>query len=455
MRRVAVTMPLLLLGLACVESRNRPTVPVFGDLAVLSDPAGAVIFLDGRRLEGVTPDTLAELAAGRHALELQLESGRDEFFLWRDSVDVPEEGLGTVDAPLEGGCGRDCPFQIDAGRIVCRLNTLGDTCAGAFFSDQVALQWPGAEGDYAAGGRLLAAAILGTDAGPRAGDTMATLVFRQSWTGRRPVRIQTSGSCQVVRRRYWATSLLRPAPLLGLEVQETLVAVDSATVRDLLFVHYRVENVSDDPRYRRIYPEIPAGGYTFESLYLGFGFDIDVGVASDDLGSFDPDLRLGFVYDADFLDAGLGDRADRPALVGLVTIEPPDGATERTLTLWRSGDDWDDGLRTDFAWRVLAGRLRGGDPIEDHPAPELGFLSDVPDDYRLTEAHGPLTLQPGAAVEFTVGLLLAEPAAGTFTPGQVVAPGDPLDPDRAVLQVAESLRELARVAPELWERYRP
>lgn len=439
----------------CVESRSRPTVPVFGDLAVSSDPEGARISVDGRDVGLITPDTLADAGAGGHLLDLRLETGPLEAFSWEDSVEVPEESLDSVDAALEGGCGRDCPFRIDKGRIVCRLNGLGDTCASAFFTDVPGLQWPGTTGRYAAGGRLMAAGILGADAGALAGDTMATLVYRQSWVGRSPVHQSGSTRRQITRLDYWATSLLRPAPLLGLGVQEQAVAVDSASARDILFLHFRVRNVSGDPRYRRLYPEVPAGGYTFDQLYLGFGLDADVGNADDDLGTFDPARNLAFMYDADFQDAALGSRSNRPGMVGLATIEPPAGADRRTLTLWPSADDWDDGLAVGFAWRLLAGKLGAGDPIADHPDPEIGFVSGTPDDYRMAEAYGPLTLKPGDAVDLTVAILMAEPVADTFTPGELVRPGDPTVAGRRILQIAGTLRDLASRAPDLWTRYEP
>jgi hypothetical protein len=240
-----------------------------------------------------------------------------------------------------------------------------------------------------------------------------------------------------------------------LSVSQTLIAVDSTTVEDVIFVQYEIKNVSDDERYRRFYPWIPEEGYTYESLYVGFGFDVDVGEAVNDFGTFDPALGLSFMYDAFFRDETLGDYSDRPALVGLVTVQPPAGATERTHTLWRHSDDWDDGDRHDFAWRVLAGRLAPGDPIQDHPSPVIGYQGSEPDDYRLTEAFGPLRLAPGETMTYAVAIIIAEPVPGTFTSGIRVSPGDPTDSNRQILDIAANLRALAAQVPALWDRYRP
>jgi hypothetical protein len=73
----------------------------------------------------------------------------------------------------------------------------------------------------------------------------------------------------------------------------------------------------------------------------------------------------------------------------------------------------------------------------------------------MAQAYGPLTLKPGEAVNLTIAIILAEPVAGTFTPGELVRPGDPTDTSRRILQIAGSLRDRAARAPELWGRYRP
>ncbi len=200
---------------------------------------------------------------------------------------------------------------------------------------------------------------------------------------------------------------------------------------------------------------MPEGGYTVESLYIGFGLDADVGSSQDDLGSFDPELDLSFLYDATFQDAALGEDANRPALVGLVTVQPPAGAPERRFTVWPREADWDDPLRHGLGWRLLAGALTGADPLSDHPAGEIGHTSDDPDDYRVIETHGPLSLAPGESIGLTVALLLARPVPDSFIPGELVPAGDPLNPNRSIINVAADLRALAAQAPELWERYRP
>lgn len=428
-----------------------------GDLAITSDPTGASITVDGESFPNTTPDTLVGVPTGTREVELKLDAGSSQIFRWSAEVVVPDEGLGTVDAALQGGCGRDCPFVLERGRVICRFNNFGDTCASTFFGGGIpALQWPGVVGgDYGAGGRLLIAAILGSDAGNQAGDTSATQAFRQAWIGRQAVETDVAGLVETVKLDYWGTALFLGNSLLGLSVEQTIFAVDSAGAEDILFIHYKVTNVTGDPRYQALYPGITGAGYTLEAVFLGFGLDADIGTPSDDLGTFDPDLGVGFIYDADFRDSELGSDADQPALVGVLTVEPPSGATERTRTLWRAVDDWDDGTRHDRAWRILAGQLGAGDAISDHPHPDYGFFSDEPNDYRVTEAHGPLTLAPGESAELTVALIFARPVPGTFSPGVQVVPGDPTSSGRNILAIAADLLSLAADAPALWARYRP
>lgn len=451
-----VTLWVVVVTLGCFDDRSRPTVPVFGDLLIRSDPEGAEIVIDSRSIGQTTPDEVAGIPAGRHEIQLILVAGPAERFSWEDTVTVPEERTDTLDAALEGGCGSECPFLLDQNRVRCRTTGRGDTCASVFYASVEALTWPGADGgSYGAGGRLILAGILGADAGGAAGDTVATELYAPAWLGRAPVEIVRSGSRQTIDVSYWASGLSEGESIRGLAVRQRLLAVDSATAEDVLFLTFEVQNVSADERYRRLYPTVPEGGYTFESLYVGFSLDADIGSSEEDLGTFVPDLDLSFIYDAFLQDDALGEFADRPAMVGLVTLDPPPGSQGRTFTMWSRQHDWDDANDYGFAWRLLAGRLSGGDPITDHPAPEIGHQGTAPNDYRIIEGHGPLTLAPGESFAWSVALVLAEPVPDTYTPGSLVPPGDPLDPGRQILMVAGDLMTLASEARGIWDRYRP
>lgn len=442
----------------CFEERERPTVPVFGDLAVSSDPEGAEIFVDGRSVGLVTPATVEAVEAGERRLDLVLGDGTAEEYSFSDSIVVPEEDLLSVQAPLQGGCLVDCPFLISRGRVDCRFTGAGDTCASVFFRGVglPGLEWPAGSGaDYGAGGRLLTVGIVGDDGGSLAGDTLGIPLFELgAWIGRRPLGRVSSGRRQEVNVEYWARSSFAGQYLQGLLVRERLVSVDSAGVENAVLLSFELVNNSGDELYRKLFPWIPEGGFTIRDLYMGFGLDADAGGSDDDLGTFDPALNLGFIYDADFRDPALpsGFR-DRPALVGVATIEAPASVAGRTLTFWNRDTDWDAARDFGFAWRLLSGNLDPGDPLPDHPADAIGHHPGEPADYRFIDAYGPLTLAPGESTRLTVGLILAEPAVGTFTPGTRIDPGDPAATDRPILDVAAQLRSLAGQLPELWTRY--
>lgn len=458
-RATAVLLLVAGASAGCFEERDRPTIPIFGSLKVESDPGGAEIFIDGQSLGVVTPVTVDMVPAGEHLLELILGGGTEEVFSFSDSIVVPEEALDSVSGALQGGCLVNCPFLLARGRVDCRFTNGGDTCASVFFEDDPALEWPAGSGaDYGAGGRLLIAGIVDSDGGSLAGDTLAMPVYTGgAWIGRRPISRDPSTRRQEFGIDYWARSSFAGQFLQGLSVHQTVIAVDSSRVEDVILIGFEITNNSADELYRRLFPWIPEGGFTLRDVYLGFGLDADIGATDDDLGTFDPSLDLAFLYDADFQDSQLPvDFRDRPALVGVATIQPPTGAAGRTLTFWSLGNDWDDGAgEYPFAWRLLSGQLAPGDPLTDHPSGQIGHQPVDPGDYRMIDAYGPLTLAPGQSTELVVAILLAEPVAGTFTPGTLLAPGNPTNTSRPILDVAADLRALAGQLSEFWIRYRP
>jgi hypothetical protein len=75
-----------------------PTTPATfgGSLSISSRPAGATVTLDGR-VVGVTPLTLPEVAAGSHAVRLELEG----YHTWSVSAQVVSGQQKKVTASLE------------------------------------------------------------------------------------------------------------------------------------------------------------------------------------------------------------------------------------------------------------------------------------------------------------------------------------------------------------------
>ena len=82
MKKLLLIPIVLLLGLlivSCEDTTTGPdgTTPTTGNLAVVSTPAGAQIWVDGTNSGKVTPDTVKNLSAGTHALILKLDGYKD------------------------------------------------------------------------------------------------------------------------------------------------------------------------------------------------------------------------------------------------------------------------------------------------------------------------------------------------------------------------------------------
>lgn len=449
-------------AVACEFGRDRPTTPILGDVNVTSDPAGALILVNGRSTGEVTP-AIVPAPADSPEIRLQLQASATEFFGWLGRVAVPETMQVDVDAALVGGCAANCPFQVRTTRTECLVVGFGDFCSTVFNASLPGTnEWPRDSGnEYVANLRVQVAAIVGADGDTLAGDTLVSLVYQDTWIGRSPIM---AGADQA-SFRYWADpiSALGPQRLVGLEVEQQVIAPTNADLRDVLYFRFRLRNVTDDPRHRHWRPEIPVGGFTFENLYAGMALDADIGAFADDVGTLLAD-SFAFIYDLDFQDPELvSGYSTMPPLVGLVLAETPPGVQRRPFSLWTSDTDWDDpapaggGPEPGFGYRVLTAQLSPTDPLADctGPGDDIGHCSDAIADYRLSLTAGPLTLAPGDTAVFAAALVYAEPAPGQFTPGSPIFPGDPTTSRPALEAVADSLLTRARRAVALWPSVAP
>ncbi|MGH7545727.1 MAG: hypothetical protein ACREKI_06045, partial [Gemmatimonadota bacterium] len=394
-----------------------------------------------------------------------------EFFGWVGRVAVPETMQVDLDAALAGGCSLDCPFEVRTTRAECRIVGFGDFCSTVFNPSLGSTnEWPtGSGNEYVANLRVQVAAIVGPDGSTLAGDTLVSLVYQNTWVGRSAI----TGTSNRQSLRYWADPLSAagPQPLVGLEVEQEVIAPTSVELQDVLYFRFRLRNVTDDPRHRHWRPEIPEGGFTFENLYAGMALDADIGSTpagtADDVGtvlSFAPDSAVAFIYDLDFQENSLlSGYATMPPLVGLVLAETPAAVTRRPFSLWTIATDWDnDGaIRGDddpgFGYRVLTAQLGAADALADcgTPGDDIGHCSDTQNDYRLSLTAGPLTLAPGDTATFVAALVYVEPAPGQFTPGSPILPGDPTTSRLALEAVADSLLVRAGRAVALWPSVAP
>lgn len=73
-------LPLVFFVESCTDSTTNPVEPTTGSVVILSNPAGAKIFLAGVDQGKVTPDTLKSLSAGSHQVTLKLDGYYDSTF---------------------------------------------------------------------------------------------------------------------------------------------------------------------------------------------------------------------------------------------------------------------------------------------------------------------------------------------------------------------------------------
>jgi len=446
-----------LLVAACREA-DRPVGPGVGaPVVVESDPQGGRILVDDRDTGRLTPDTLMDVGAGPRRIAVRLDSAGWRYGFAVD-VDVPREGLVRVYGPLLMRCSSDGCVQG-----VARYHSAGDvrfaaSPTGSLFSvdgQGKGIYWPApASNSYASGGGALFAGLAGS-----ARDPVSLCIYPERPDPRSPVlfdylagrpapSVEQVGSRFVRRQSSWILppgALVVMRTLRGIAVRQEVVV--RADVPGVLLVRLVFRNITAERSYAAVDPAVPAGGLTYESAFIGFGLDVDVGEARDDVVSFDPELRLAFMYDEAFQESGFtGGWADRPALVGVRLLEAPPG-TSFVLTAWPARADWSAGGPQERAgWAWLSGSTS---VFPDHPDPRIGHAPSAPDDYRIAVSAGPLRFAPGDSAALTAAVLLAAPAAGTYTSGVAVPPGDPLDPGRPILRVAAPLFERARAAEAL------
>ena len=454
---------LLLAGLAAVSGcreADRPAGPVFGGrVAVDSDPQGAVIYVDTTRRAETTPDTLDDVPVGTRIIGAWRDSAGVQYgFAMR--VEVPREGLVEVSGPLLARCfDTGCYADIVQQYTVNSMRFATTPTGRLFYVDgsDGGLYWPSTTNSYLATGTPIFAGVSSATSREVATGAYAYQIDETIYeylAGRPAPQVEQTAEQFSLTQTSWVLppgTLVMASTVRGLEITQQVIG--RADPDGVLLVRLTFRNITNDPLYRRMDP-VPEGGVTYTDAYIGFALDPDIGGAEDDLVSYDPSLGLAFAYDSDFKEPGFtAGWADRPGLVGLRLLEAPPG-TSPLLTAWPRPADWYSGVigpvDEEDGWWWLAGRqheISGAYP--DHPDGRIGFAPTSANDYRIAVSAGPLTLAPGDSARLTVAVVIAEPRAGTFTPGQPMSPGDPLDTSRAIYRVAEALRQRAIAAADL------
>jgi hypothetical protein len=416
-----------------------------GDLVVESDPSGAIIGLNGQNTGKRTPDTLFAVPSGDNQLLLVLDTG-GIVYGWSERIIAPPEGtVGRLVRPLVLPCVTSACPSWSRNHTVNGLRVASNPAGALLYrgGQGLGLFWPaGSQNSYASIGMPIFAGVLESS-----GDTVALGPYSVDYVHGRPVP-ELRESPFLLRQETWVVP--RNSALVtvrGISIRQEVAA--ASAVPDAVLVRLVFTNISDSEAYRGADRGVPAGGITYQTAYLGFALDADIGSpgttgsSEDDLVSYVPELNLAFAYDADFRAPGFGSYEQRPGLVGLRLVERPE-ATTVYLNAWiRSGQtslDWRSGDVTEPAGLRWMTATHGG--LSNHSHPRVGYAppgTDAASDFRMLVSAGPVRLAPGDSAVITVAILVAEPVPGTFTSGERVAPGDPLVAERQIRLVADTL----------------
>jgi hypothetical protein len=441
----------MLAALAFAACRESDQVVEPGDnarLEVTSDPADADIFLDGNTTGKKTPDLLRDLIGQHEVLVRKDFSGF--VYGYRATVDIKGDSLHRVHGPLTLPCASELCWNTNRRyRDVSTLKVSTIPNGALFYYDDgrvdpvpKGLYWPkGSINGYASIGLPLIAALAGTR------DTLSLGIYDPRYLSGRPApQVTETAERYTLRQTFWVLPppeiafIPNAVTIRGIEIEEELVGT-SAT-NDVAFIKLTYRNVTNSASYRTMDPFVPSAGITYNWVYMGFALDADIGVAGDDMVTYDPALDMVYMYDADFQELTFPPGPNvAPGLIGLRLLDAPAGTT-RVLNAWPSGMDWHSGETTERAgYGVLSG-LRSVAP--DLPGQQIGFAPTISGDYRMSVTAGPITLAPGETASITVAVILASPKAGTYNPGTTINPDNPSANGRVIQRIAEDFLNKAR-----------
>jgi hypothetical protein len=425
---------------ACSESDSPFSPGNNTRVEVSSDPEGAAIFLNGTNTGKVTTDLLRDLAINRvHEILVRLD--RDNVaYGYRAQVEVANDSLHRVLGPLLMRCTSEvCSIQNHRYHTLGNMRVATNPNGALFYYDGngSGLLYPtGSSNAYAAMGMPLVSMVAGGS------DTLALGIYDRDYLAGRPApQVTQAPDRYTMQQSFWIVPptgvIVGLGPTVrGIEVEEQLIA--TTATNDVAFVKLTFRNITNRPSYKAADPIVPSGGLTFTSVYVGFGLDADIGVATDDAIPYDPALDMVYSYDMNLEDGAFGTGfTDRPALVGLRLLAAPAGAPVKVLNAWPAGVDWSGGDPSErIGWGVMSGTRS---VMPDLPGQQLGHAPTTPGDYRMSVSAGPLTLNPGAEASIVVAIVVALPVQGTYMSGQLISPGDPTVADRQIARVAADL----------------
>lgn len=499
----AVLVATLLLGASACgdDTPTTPTTPVtlkfrtgvYDQISgTANDTVKGIIIIDDTLTLSLPYDSVINFPRGEHKFEARLNID----YLPSTFVQNvnPRGGTAIIDVPLSGSCRVyqsggvliDQPFCAPLGqpsrnelrwserrRIYCPAGDFLEFCSSTPSRDGLGLTWPvddanAAANEYVSQGKLLIAATVGPELTlPEGERKIATAMYRVGdYSPRRRLTVVPNDSSRYtstvwtdVRHvpvyNFLAGQLapdVRRNGLFGLEVKATYFLPQQ--FQDVLIVRYDVKNISNQPDYRRVHPQIGPNGFSVRDVYLTPTIDVDVGGAfgnepDDDAATVFPAEGLVMAYDRNLaVSRWLPPWNTGPGLVGM-TILDTDAGTPKGVVFSTDTLDYLTRARELEAHAVItAGR---GTPLSGCADYAAAFIcgGEAAQDVRIGYSVGPIaSLAPGETRTLTVAILLAAPTAGQFTSGTALLPGNTSEAElasttKASYRVAAALRALA------------
>jgi hypothetical protein len=433
--------------ISCREA-DGPLGGTQGTLFVSSDPEGAHIYIDNTDTGLRTPDTVHTSGSHDVAAILDTLNGRYTYVAHANIQGIePFNVSGPVIARCVdsqgadvGGCYSRNRIPVTAGNMQISMNVTG----GMMLEDGngQGIVWPAGSGDsYVSNAMPLIAAKI-------SGHAVALGMYDVPTLAGRPALsiVNSNGGLQTDQKTWVlpvSTSTTQNT-IRGIEIREQ--AYIDPSVPDVALIRITYRNITNSPLYQKLDPRgtsLGTEGLTFDDVYIGFGMDPDIGTATDDVMTYDPDLHAVFAYDTNFFDTAMSTLTENsPALVGLRMLSVPNNGNiilnGYGNTAGSQGDWHASGVDELLGWGIMSGTAAYS---PDDPDPGIGTAVTTDTDVRMLVSAGPYSLRPAEELSIVVAVALAAPVPGTFTSTVAMPPGNPHDPNRPIMITAGALRK--------------
>ena len=253
---------------------------------------------------------------------------------------------------------------------------------------------------------------------------------------------------------------------MGIVVEQRTMAWNYPEgAESVIFLIYKFTNATNNPTFQQINEtrygiQLPDGGWTFDSLYVAYDSDPDVGAtATNNYATGILPFNLGLAYEGPFYDPNfiypstLFHAPFFPNAPGIVAMKylksPVNPATGEevgltSLSQHTNGGAFPDPNTVERGWRYISLNTDAGkgDPSCNVTVPLACYLANTVSDVRLFIGSGPFSLGPGesstiavamyAAATVATPLITVAPDADNKPGIPALAPGCGSDPIRAI-----------------------